>query len=64
LEWWAFRAKEVREMATDPVCKMNVDENKAAAKYDYKGKTYYFCAVGCKEAFSKDPEKFLKNAAK
>jgi YHS domain-containing protein len=64
LEWWAFRAKEVGEMATDPVCKMNVDENKAAAKYDYKGKTYYFCAVGCKEAFSKDPEKFLKNAAK
>jgi YHS domain-containing protein len=50
--------------AIDPVCKMSVDESKAAAKYDYKGKTYYFCAAGCKEAFSKDPEKFLKKAAK
>jgi YHS domain-containing protein len=60
----AFHLKEVRKMATDPVCKMNVDENKAAAKYDYKGKTYHFCAVGCKEAFAKDPETFLKKAAK
>ena len=47
-------------MAVDPVCKMNVDEKNAAATYEYKGKTYYFCAVGCKEAFAKDPEKHLK----
>jgi YHS domain-containing protein len=58
------KKKEVRKMATDPVCKMNVDENKAAAKYEYKGKTYYFCAAGCKDAFSKDPEKFLKKREK
>jgi len=47
-------------MAVDPVCKMTVDERKAAATYNYEGKTYYFCAAGCKEAFSKDPEKYLK----
>ncbi|MGD8227829.1 MAG: YHS domain-containing protein [Desulfobacteraceae bacterium] len=47
-------------MAIDPVCKMSVDEKKAAATYDYKGETYYFCAVGCKDTFSKDPEKFLE----
>ncbi len=47
-------------MAVDPVCKMTVDEKKSAASYDYKGKTYYFCATGCKEAFTKDPEKYLK----
>jgi len=41
-------------MAVDPVCKMTVDEKKAAASYNYRGKTYYFCAAGCKEAFSKD----------
>ena len=46
-------------MAKDPVCDMDVDEKKAAATYEYKGKTYYFCAVGCKERFEKDPEKFL-----
>jgi YHS domain-containing protein len=53
------RGREVTYMAIDPVCKMNVDEKNAAATYEYKGKTYYFCAVGCKEAFAKDPEKHL-----
>lgn len=47
-------------MAKDPVCGMTVDEKKAAAKSEYKGKTYYFCAPGCKTAFDKDPEKYLK----
>jgi YHS domain-containing protein len=51
--------KEVIGMAIDPVCKMEVDEKKAAATYEYKGKNYHFCAVGCKDKFSKDPEKFL-----
>jgi YHS domain-containing protein len=51
----------VKDMSVDPVCKMNVDESKAAATYEYKGKTYYFCAVGCKESFAKDPEKYLKS---
>ncbi len=50
-------------MAIDPVCKMTVDEKKAAT-YEYKGKTYYFCAVGCKDKFSKDPEKFVKQEQK
>jgi YHS domain-containing protein len=52
--------KEVKKMAIDPVCKMEVDEEQAAAQYEYKGKKYYFCAVGCKERFAKDPEKFIK----
>jgi len=46
-------------MAIDPVCKMDVDEKKAAATSDYKGKKYYFCAVGCKKAFDSNPEKYL-----
>ena len=45
-------------MAKDPVCKMDVDENKAAATTVYKGKTYYFCAQGCKTRFEKEPEKY------
>lgn len=35
-------------MAIDPVCKMEVDEKSAAATSEYQGKTYYFCAPGCK----------------
>jgi YHS domain-containing protein len=46
-------------MAIDPVCKMTVDEKTAKLKSDYKGKTYYFCAPGCKKAFEESPAKFL-----
>ena len=49
-------------MPMDPVCGMEVDEKKAAAVSDYKGKKYYFCAVGCKKAFDRDPEKYLSKS--
>ena len=48
-------------MAKDPVCGMDVDEKTAAATAEYQGTTYYFCAPGCKKAFEKEPEKYLKN---
>jgi YHS domain-containing protein len=38
---------------------MEVQESKAAATSECKGTKYYFCAVGCKKAFDKDPEKYL-----
>jgi Cu+-exporting ATPase len=47
-------------MAQDPICQMSVDEDKAAATSEYKGKTYYFCSVGCKERFDKEPEKYVQ----
>ena len=47
-------------MAKDPVCGMEVDEKKAAAKYEYKGKTYYFCAKGCREKFERSPETYIE----
>ncbi|MDP3064772.1 MAG: YHS domain-containing protein [Chloroflexota bacterium] len=48
-------------MAIDTVCKMQVDEVKApGGKSDYKGKTYYFCAPGCKRSFDKEPAKYVK----
>ena len=50
-------------MALDIVCKMQVDPATAAAQTEHKGKTYYFCAPGCKAAFEKDPEKYLSAAA-
>lgn len=47
-------------MAKDPVCGMTVDEKKAAATTQYKGKTFYFCSAGCKRSFDANPEKYLK----
>lgn len=51
-------------MAIDPICGMKVEEKKAAATYEYKGKTYYFCAAACKEKFVQSPEKFIKQEKK
>jgi Cu+-exporting ATPase len=49
-------------MVKDVVCKMMVDPDPAPAKAEYKGRTYYFCAPGCKVAFERDPEKYLMAA--
>lgn len=51
-------------MAMDPVCHMQVDEASAQWSSEYKGKTYYFCAPGCKQAFDQDPEKYLSDGPK
>lgn len=47
-------------MVKDPVCKMDVDQNTAKFKSDYKGKTYYFCSLGCRSNFDKNPAKYVK----
>jgi len=39
---------------------MEVDEKQAAATSEHEGKTYYFCALGCKKAFDDDPDKYLE----
>ena len=42
----------------DPVCGMIVSEEKAPFSSGYGEKTFYFCGLGCKERFEKDPEKY------
>jgi len=37
---------------------MTVDEKTAKWKSEYKGKTYYFCAPGCKKKFDTDSAKY------
>lgn len=44
----------------DPVCGMTVEEGPDAITYKYKETVYYFCGNGCRRAFEKDPEKFLR----
>lgn len=46
-------------MAKDLVCGMDVDEKTAAGTSEYKGQTYYFCSLGCKKAFDKEPENYV-----
>ena len=47
-----------RRGATDPVCGMKVDRDKAVTK-EIGGETYYFCSNHCLHAFEADPEKYL-----
>ncbi|MFO1462347.1 MAG: heavy metal translocating P-type ATPase [bacterium] len=45
--------------AKDPVCDMEVDPDAAAGRWEYRGKTYYFCSPYCRDAFAREPERFL-----
>ncbi|HLF91133.1 MAG TPA: YHS domain-containing protein, partial [Anaerolineales bacterium] len=45
--------------ALDPVCGMTVEIATAHFTSEYNGKTYYFCAAGCKRSFDKEPEKYF-----
>ena len=51
---------DTEEGNLDPVCGMTVSKKDAACSYDYKGKTYYFCAASCKDDFASSPDKYLK----
>jgi membrane fusion protein, copper/silver efflux system len=49
--------------AADPVCGMDVDEQKAGAAgrtTAHDGHTYYFCSDECKQKFEKEPGKYIK----
>ena len=60
---WLYRARNRGETSTefakDYVCGMQVRVADAPAKEEVNGTMYYFCVDGCREAFVKDPEKFL-----
>ncbi len=44
----------------DPVCGMEVEPGKTKLVSVHKGRSYWFCAEGCRWAFEADQEKFLK----
>ncbi len=49
---------------TDPVCGMTFLPEKAMARLEYRGQTYYFCAEACRKQFEAEPERFLKEPGK
>ena len=50
---------ELSEKVVDPVCGMKIYPEKAAAKQEYQGRTYYFCGKSCAQKFQVDPASFL-----
>lgn len=53
----------VKLMTKDPVCGMNVDENKSQYQSHYGGKKFNFCSEQCKKEFDKQPEQYARSAA-
>ncbi|KPK12412.1 MAG: hypothetical protein AMJ62_15830 [Myxococcales bacterium SG8_38] len=54
------KGMETMALAKDPVCGMTVDPDLVhTQKSEYESKTYYFCSPGCKEAFDKEPDKYV-----
>ena len=53
----------VKLMTKDPVCGMNVDENKSQYQSQYGGKKFSFCSEQCKKEFDKQPEQYARSAA-
>ncbi|MFA5371335.1 MAG: YHS domain-containing protein [Sideroxydans sp.] len=43
----------------DPVCGMEISRMSAIDELEYQGKTYYFCARCCREAFEVEPGKYI-----
>lgn len=50
--------RKTARQAYDPVCKMVIDVDNAAAKIDHGEHAHFFCSETCKEEFLKDPKKF------
>ncbi len=47
----------------DPVCGMDVDPQTAKHQAEHGGKTYYFCAAGCRSKFIAEPLKYLEHSS-
>jgi len=45
-------------MAKDPVCGMEVDEQRATRQNEHQGRTYYFCSPGCQQRFEENPTRY------
>jgi YHS domain-containing protein len=45
--------KESNSLRTDPVCRMQVEEEEAVTT-ECDGITYYFCSEGCRDKFLKE----------
>jgi ABC-type thiamine transport system ATPase subunit len=52
--------KEMVTMATDPVCGMAVEREKAAATLEWAGTTYYFCLKGCRAEFESNQRESIE----
>ncbi len=56
--------KVMTKRVRDPVCGMDVTSPSDERKFEYKGKTYFFCSSHCYQKFEKNPEEYLGKTKK
>jgi YHS domain-containing protein len=49
-------------MATDLVCKMDLDERHIKESLVYDGRRYYFCSIGCRAEFQRHPDDYVERS--
>lgn len=49
-------------LAVDPVCGMRLSPTEASEQLSHDGRTYLFCASGCRDKFEAHPENFVQKA--
>jgi YHS domain-containing protein len=54
-----FSQSRRADRAVDPVCGLVVEKNEALS-WVYKSQKYYFCSVRDRDAFTKDPDGYLR----
>jgi len=52
------------ERVKDLICGMEFDKDTASGTIEHKGKTYYFCSLGCRDKFVKEPDKYAAHEEK
>jgi YHS domain-containing protein len=46
------------DLASDPVCGMDVNPDEVSFSAEWQGETFYFCSQTCKTKFAKHPDNY------
>jgi Cu+-exporting ATPase len=57
-----MKRKSAARLVTDPVCKMELHADEAAATLKFNGRQYYFCHTACLHLFEADPLAYVDDA--
>jgi P-type Cu+ transporter len=49
------------ERFEDLVCGAQLEKDKAAARFDFDGKSYEFCSQKCRDSFSQSPGSYVND---
>jgi Cu+-exporting ATPase len=61
---YSTQGENIMAMHTDPVCGMQVDDQKSTAKSQFQGTNYHFCSDECKRKFDQQPQQYASKAGR